>query len=57
MPHSGAISLETVLAAKPDLIFASNMQNGKLYGQLSKIAPTVFIGSTAMAIVRTAFST
>ncbi len=46
MPPDSVISLEAVLAAKPDLIFASNMQNGKLYGQLSKIAPTVFIGST-----------
>jgi iron complex transport system substrate-binding protein len=47
MPRGNVVSLEAVLAAKPDLIFASNTQNGTLYGQLSKIAPTVFIGSTA----------
>ena len=47
MPRGSVVSLEAVLAAKPDLIFAGNLQNGKLYGQLSKIAPTVMVGSTA----------
>ena len=43
----GTINLEAVLDAKPDLIFVSNTQDGKLFSQLSKIAPTVCVGSSA----------
>lgn len=39
----GSTNLETVLSAKPDLIFAGSAQDGRLYDQLSKIAPTVFL--------------
>jgi iron complex transport system substrate-binding protein len=46
LPRGATVSLEAVLNAKPDLIFASGMQNGRMYGQLSKIAPTVLVGST-----------
>ena len=45
MRRGGGLNLEVVLAAKPDLIFAGSLQDGKLYGQLSKIAPTVLIAS------------
>ncbi len=41
-----AINLEAVLAARPDLIFAGSARDGRLYGQLSKIAPTVCISSS-----------
>jgi iron complex transport system substrate-binding protein len=40
-----AINLEAVLAAKPDLIFAGSARDGRLYRQLSRIAPTVSISS------------
>lgn len=40
--QAGTLNLEEVLAAKPDLIFASS-RDARLYGQLSKIAPTVCI--------------
>ena len=46
LPRGSTINLEAVLAAKPDLIFASGRQSGKYYRQLSKIAPTVLIDST-----------
>jgi len=39
------VNLEAVLAAKPDLIFTGGFQDAKLYGQLSKIAPTVPVTS------------
>jgi ABC-type Fe3+-hydroxamate transport system substrate-binding protein len=39
------INLETVVAAKPDLIFAGGARDARLYSQLSKIAPTVCITS------------
>ena len=42
-----AINLEEVLAAKPDLILTGGNSNGRLYDQLSKIAPTVSIGGDA----------
>ncbi len=45
LPRGNVINLETVLAAKPDLIFASGGENSKYHLQLCKIAPTVFIGS------------
>ena len=40
------LSLEAVSEAKPDLILMSVSQNGTLYPQLSKIAPTVSIASS-----------
>lgn len=40
-----AIDLEAVVAAKPDLIFCGSARDARLYGQLSKIAPTVCITS------------
>ena len=40
----GTINLEAVLEAKPDLILAGTTQDGRLYGPLSKIAPTVCLG-------------
>jgi iron complex transport system substrate-binding protein len=46
MPWGSTLSLEAVLAARPDLIFAGNSRNSKYYSQLSKIAPTVCLGST-----------
>lgn len=41
----GPLNLELVLAAKPDLILASRDSDGKLYRQLERIAPTVFLPS------------
>ena len=53
--QGGSINLEIVMAAKPDLIFLGNIQDGRLYDQLSKIAPTVFVtaseGSADRAIL------
>jgi iron complex transport system substrate-binding protein len=43
--QGGSINLEIVMAAKPDLVFLGNIQDGRLYSQLSKIAPTVYITS------------
>jgi iron complex transport system substrate-binding protein len=43
--RGGGISLEAVLAAHPDLIFAGSIQDGRLYGQLSQIAPTILLAS------------
>ncbi len=37
-----APNLEAIVALKPDLILGSRERHGSLYGQLSKIAPTVF---------------
>jgi iron complex transport system substrate-binding protein len=39
--RTGGISLEALLDAEPDLILVSSTQDAKLYGQLSRIAPTV----------------
>jgi iron complex transport system substrate-binding protein len=35
-------SLEAIAALKPDLIIGNKLRHEKIYGQLSKIAPTVF---------------
>jgi iron complex transport system substrate-binding protein len=43
--RGGTTPLEAVLEAKPDLIFCETMQDGRLYGQLDKIAPTVYLTS------------
>ena len=43
--QGGSINLEIVMESKPDLIFAGNIQDGRLFNQLSKIAPTVFIST------------
>jgi len=43
--RGGTTPLEAVLEAKPDLIFCETMQDGRLYGQLGKIAPTVCLTS------------
>jgi iron complex transport system substrate-binding protein len=42
--QAGSINLEEVLAAKPDLILA-NSRDACLFGQLSKIAPTLCLAS------------
>jgi len=44
-----ALNLEAVLAAKPDLILAGSDRDGRLYSQLSQIAPTVCIASGTQA--------
>ena len=44
-----AVDLEAVLEAKPDLIFANASRDGRLFNQLSKIAPTVCLGSGVAA--------
>ncbi|MGC4376801.1 iron-siderophore ABC transporter substrate-binding protein [Fictibacillus sp. Mic-4] len=36
------VNLEAIMALKPDLIIGNKMRQEKIYGQLSKIAPTVF---------------
>jgi iron complex transport system substrate-binding protein len=41
--QGGAVNLEIIIAAKPDLIFIANAQDGRLFDQLGKIAPTVFL--------------
>ncbi len=43
--RAGSLSLEAVVEAKPDLIFAEAMQEGRWYAQLGKIAPTVCLSS------------
>ena len=43
--RSGGLNLEAVLSARPDLIITGSAQDGRLYGQLSKIAPTVVFNS------------
>jgi iron complex transport system substrate-binding protein len=43
--RAGGISLEAVLDVKPDLILVGSAQDGRIYGQLSKIAPTVVLDS------------
>ncbi|QDU58966.1 ABC transporter substrate-binding protein [Aeoliella mucimassa] len=47
--YGEAVDLEAVLAAKPDLIFAGTSRDGRLYNQLSKIAPTVCVASSTAA--------
>ena len=47
--YGEAVDLEAVLAAKPDLILAGTSRDGRLYNQLSKVAPTVCIASGTMA--------
>ncbi|HEX3598635.1 MAG TPA: ABC transporter substrate-binding protein [Lacipirellulaceae bacterium] len=42
--QAGSVNLEEILAAKPDLILA-NSRDARLYGQLSKIAPTVCLAA------------
>lgn len=39
-------NLEKILEAEPDVIFSAKVRHEALYGQLSKIAPTVFSEST-----------
>jgi iron complex transport system substrate-binding protein len=39
--RGGTIPLESVVEAKPDLIFVETVQDGRAYAQLRKIAPTV----------------
>ncbi|MDI2127197.1 ABC transporter substrate-binding protein [Yinghuangia seranimata] len=39
-------NLEQILALKPDLIVSATVRHDQLYGQLSKIAPTVFVKTT-----------
>lgn len=41
--QGGSVSLEALLRAKPDLILAGNVQDGKIYDALGRIAPTVFV--------------
>ncbi len=41
-----AVDLETILKIEPDLIFAGTSRDGRLYNQLSKIAPTVCVDSS-----------
>ncbi len=43
--RSGATDLELLYELKPDLIFIGSAADGRLYAQLSKIAPTVFMNS------------
>jgi ABC-type Fe3+-hydroxamate transport system substrate-binding protein len=43
--YGETLNLEAVLAARPDLIFAGSDRDGRLYNQLSKIAPTICISS------------
>lgn len=47
--YGEAVDLEAILNAKPDLIFAGTSRDGRLYDQLSKIAPTVCVASSTMA--------
>jgi ABC-type Fe3+-hydroxamate transport system substrate-binding protein len=47
--YGDAIDLEAVLAARPDLIFAGSIRDGRLYNQLAKIAPTVCAASNTSA--------
>lgn len=47
--YGEAVDLEAVLNANPDLIFAGTSRDGRLYHQLSKIAPTVCVASSTMA--------
>ena len=42
--QAGEPNLEKILALKPDLILGSKTQHEPIYGQLSRIAPTVFEG-------------
>lgn len=39
-------NLEAIAALKPDLIVSATVRHADLYGQLSKIAPTVFVATT-----------
>lgn len=41
-------SLERIAALKPDLILTSKLRHGTLYGQLSRIAPTVMAESVGV---------
>jgi iron complex transport system substrate-binding protein len=43
--RAGTLPLEAVSDAKPDLIFAETMQDGRLYSHLSAMAPTVYLSS------------
>lgn len=47
--YSESVDLESLLAAKPDLILAGTMRDGRLYQQLQKIAPTVCVSSRTLA--------
>lgn len=47
--YGEAVDLEAILKAEPDLIFAGTSRDGRLYNQLSKIAPTVCVASSTMA--------
>lgn len=40
------VRLEQIIKLKPDLILSANVRHGKLYNDLSKIAPTVFTETT-----------
>ncbi|GIW98862.1 MAG: ferrichrome ABC transporter substrate-binding protein [Pirellulaceae bacterium] len=47
--YGEAVDVEALLRVNPDLIFAGVSRDGRLYKQLSKIAPTVCIASSTMA--------
>lgn len=45
--RTGTTNLEAVLNVRPDLIITGSTQDGRLYGQLSKIAPTVVLNNAS----------
>jgi len=44
--RGGTVNIEAVLEAKPDLILAGTIQDGRIYSQLSKIAPMILFANS-----------